>query len=125
MEMITYDIAFKYTPLIAPSHFERQNFEIVGREDNKAVRWAMEGHKSGKGAMVHGVKSVLCSQVQHSFLIEYNIKLYVQCYNISHDVDQERVSSTYNIKYNMMQPKTTSWLMLCREETSRLSWRRP
>ena len=71
MEMITYDFAFKYTPLIAPSHFERQNFEIVGREDNEAVRWAMAGNKSGKGAMVHGVKSVLCSQVQHSFLITH------------------------------------------------------
>jgi len=71
MEMITYDFAFKYTPLIVPSHFERQNFEIVGREDNEAVRWAMAGNKSGKGAMVHGVKSVLCSQVQHSFLITH------------------------------------------------------
>ena len=31
----------------------------------------MAGNKSGKGAMVHGVKSVLCYQVQHSFLITH------------------------------------------------------
>jgi hypothetical protein len=71
MEMITYDFAFKYTPRVAPDHFARQRFEIVGREDNEAVRWALEGNKSDKGAMIHGVKSVLCSQVQHSFLITH------------------------------------------------------
>jgi hypothetical protein len=98
MEMITYDFAFKYTLLIVPKHFERQNFEIVGREDNEAVRWAMEGHKSGKGAMVHGVKSALCSQVQYSFMIT---------------------------RIRVATAKTTSWLMLCREEALRLSWRRP
>jgi hypothetical protein len=71
LEMITYDFAFKYTPCVIPEHFARRRFQTVGRGDNEVVRNALEGNKSRKGAIIHGVKSIMCSQVRHSFLIAH------------------------------------------------------
>jgi hypothetical protein len=69
-EMIAYDydMAYKFTPIIAPEYFARMRLAL-GRVENEGVRHALQGQRSKKGVLDLGTKSILCSQVRHHFVL--------------------------------------------------------
>jgi hypothetical protein len=68
--MIAYDMAYKFTPKIAPEYLARKRMAL-GRVDNEGVRHALQGQRSKKGILDLGIKSILCSQVRHHFVLEH------------------------------------------------------
>ena len=65
LESIAYDMAFKFFPAVAPSHFARKR--LVGRIDSEVARFAFKGLRTSKGVIDYCLAGVLRSQVRHHF----------------------------------------------------------